>query len=130
MSAPEIQLYLDRAHLDLEAAQVNLEQEFDGVAISRGYYAMFYAVSALLASAGISRSKHSGVHAAFGEQFVKSGLIEPEFAKMLGNAFDSRLDSDYDVLFAADEGLARGVLVDARRFVDRVEQYLRQVGVQ
>ena len=107
MSAAEIQLYLDRARVDLEAAQLNLEQGFAGVAISRAYYAMFYAASALLASVGISRSKHSGVHSAFGEYFVKPGLIEAEYAKTLGNAFDSRLDCDYDVLFAADDHQCR-----------------------
>jgi len=128
VSAPEIQLYLDRARQDLQAAESNLHQGFHGVAITRAYYAMFYAASALLASKGISRSKHSGVHLAFGEYFVKAGLIEREYAKMLGHAFDSRLDSDYDVTFTADEASARDVLRDAGRFVDRAERYLRDAG--
>jgi len=62
MDVPEVQLYLDRARQDVQAAQSNLDQGFYGVAVSRAYYAMFYSVSALLASKGISRSKHSGVH--------------------------------------------------------------------
>jgi uncharacterized protein (UPF0332 family) len=89
---------------------------------------MFYAASALLASKGIARSKHSGVHSAFGEHFVKTGLIEVEYAKMLANAFDSRIDSDYDVLYKTEQALAEEVLEDARRFVDRAEQYLCQAG--
>jgi uncharacterized protein (UPF0332 family) len=97
MGASEIQLYLERARHDLRATQINLEQGFYGVAVTRAYYAMFYAASALLASKEISRSKHSGVHSAFGEHFVKAGLEE--------------------------------VLRDARRFVDRAEQYLRRAGV-
>jgi uncharacterized protein (UPF0332 family) len=128
MSVSESQLYLDRAYLDLQAARSNLQQGFYGVAITRAYYAMFYAANAPLASEGISRSKHSGVHSAFGERFVKGGLIETEYAKMLGHAFDSRLDSDYDVEFVADQVLAEDVLNDARRFVDRAEQYLREAG--
>lgn len=128
MSVSESQPYLDRAYLDLQAARSNLQQGFYGVAITRAYYAMFYAASALLASEGISRSKHSGVHSAFGERFVKRGLIEAEYAKMLGHAFDSRLDSDYDVEFVADQALAEDVLNDARRFVDRAERYLREAG--
>jgi uncharacterized protein (UPF0332 family) len=128
MNAPEVQLYLDRAHVDLQAAQSNLNQGFHGVAITRAYYAMFYAASALLTSQGISRSKHAGVHSAFGEHFVKTGLIEPEYAKMLGHAFDSRLDSDYDVAFTPERALGEEVLHDARRFVERVESYLRQAG--
>jgi uncharacterized protein (UPF0332 family) len=114
--------------MDLQAAQSNLEQGFFGVAVTRAYYAMFYSASALLASKGMSRSKHSGVHSAFGEHFVKEGLIEAEYAKMLGQAFDSRLDSDYDIMFTAERVLAEEVLLDARRFVERAERYLRRAG--
>jgi uncharacterized protein (UPF0332 family) len=129
MGASETQLYLDRARHDLRATQINLEQGLYSVAVTRAYYAIFYAANALLASKGISRSKHSGVHSAFGEHFVKAGLIESEYAKMLGHAFDSRLDSDYDVLFTAERTLAEEVFCDAQRFVDRAEQYLRRTGV-
>ncbi len=128
MNTSEVQLYLDRAHQDVRATQVNLKQGLYGVAVTRAYYAMFYAASALLASKGISRSKHSGVRSAFGEHFVKTGLIESEYAKMLGHAFDSRLDSDYDISFTAERMLAEEMLHDVRRFVDRIEQYLLQVG--
>jgi uncharacterized protein (UPF0332 family) len=126
MSVSEIQLYLDRARQDLQAAQSNLDQGFYGVAISRAYYAMFYSASALLASQGISRSKHFGVISAFGEHFVKTGLIETDYAKMLGHAFNSRLGSDYNVTFSAEPALAMGILQDAHHFVDRVETYLRE----
>jgi len=128
MSIPEIQLYLDRARQDLHVAASNLQLSFYGDTVTRAYYAMFYAASALLVSKGIARSKHSGVHAAFGEHFVKTGLIEAEYAKMLGHAFDSRLDSDYDMSFTSDRTLAEEVWHDAQRFVERTEQYLRQAG--
>jgi len=129
MSDAEIQLYLNRAQYDLRAAQSNLEQGFYDVSVTRAYYVMFYAASVLLASKGISRSKHSGVRSAFGEYFVKAGIVETEYARMLSHAFDSRLDSDYDLTFSADQMLAEEVLDDARRFVERVEQYLHQAGV-
>jgi len=38
---------------------------------------------------------------------------------MLGSAFDSRLDRDYDILFLAEWKLAEDVLRDARGFVER-----------
>jgi uncharacterized protein (UPF0332 family) len=128
MALPEVPLYLDRAHRALQPAESNLQQGFYGVAVTRAYYAMFYAASALLASKGISRSKHGGVLSAFGEHFVKTGLIETEYAKMLGHAFDSRLDSDYDIAFTAEQTLAVDVLQDAQRFVEGTEAYLRQAG--
>ncbi|MEW5961557.1 MAG: HEPN domain-containing protein [Chloroflexota bacterium] len=128
MSLPEIQLYLDRARADLLAARSNLDQGFWGVVVSWAYDAMYYASNALLVSKGISRKTHSGVISAFGEYFVKTGLIEKEYAKLLGQAFDSRLDTDYDVVFRVDQILADQVLRDAQRFVDRAESYLQQVG--
>lgn len=89
---------------------------------------MFYAASALLASKGITRSKHSAVLAPFGEQFAKTGLIEADYAKAFGHAFDARLNSDYDVTFAADQALAKEVLSEAHGFVNRAAQNLREVG--
>ena len=120
----EIELYLTRAEQDLQAAEGNLQQGFSAVAVTRAYYAMFYAATALLESQGISRSRHSGVVAAFGEHFVKTGLMEVDYAKMLGHGFDSRLDSDYDILFQADQQLADEILLDAQRFVERASSYL------
>jgi uncharacterized protein (UPF0332 family) len=122
----ECRLYLEYARRDLRAAERNLDLGFPHVVISRAYYAMFYAASALLAAKGISRSKHSGVLSAFGEYFVKAGLIESEYAKMIGRAFDSRLDSDYDVAFMADEATAEDILEDAHCFLARVEQYFAE----
>jgi uncharacterized protein (UPF0332 family) len=128
MSTEEIQLYLDRAHQDLEAAESNLHHGFYGVTVARAYYATFYATSALLASRRISRSKHSDVLSTFGKHFVRAGLMEPEFAKMLGHAFDSRLDSDYDLMFVADRTLAEDLYSDAQSLVQRAERHLRQQG--
>ncbi|MEZ4731781.1 MAG: HEPN domain-containing protein [Caldilineaceae bacterium] len=119
---------MERAQRDLQATQSNLEQGFHEVAISRAYYAMFYAASALLASKGIARSKHSGVVSAFGEHFVKTGIFESTYAKMLGQAFDSRLDSDYDIVFTPEQALVEAIQQDAQRFVQRAEQYLQQTG--
>jgi len=120
----DITPYMERAREALEQAHKNVDLGYYGIAITRGYYAMFYAASGLLASKGITRSKHSGVHAAFRQYFVKPGLIEAEFAKSLSYAFDSRLDSDYDLFFTAEKEQAEVILRAANRFVKRVAEYL------
>ncbi|MEJ2556999.1 MAG: HEPN domain-containing protein [Anaerolineae bacterium] len=98
--------------------------------ISRCYYAMFYAVSGLLASIGIARSKHSGVISAFRERFIKTGLIEAEFGDILGVGFDARQESDYELVPLVNRELALKRLHEAQRFVDRVENYLKSTGTQ
>lgn len=126
MTAPDPELYLDRAKQDIKAAHSNVQQGFYNVALSRAYYAMFYAATALLASKDITRSKHTGVISAFGEHFVKAGIIEVEYAKMLGHAYNARIGSDYDIMFVPDRLLAEEVIDNAKRFVRRTEELLEQ----
>ena len=128
MSESDIRLYLDRAELDLEAAEANIKEGYHAVAVTRAYYAISYAATAILLSKGIWRSKHSGVMSAFREHFVKSGLINAEFSDIYGDAFDLRLDSDYDLTVTMDRAIAEDILADAERFVVRMERHLREAG--
>ena len=129
MTSPtQIKLYVDRAWVAVQESRDILDLGYHNVAVSRAYYAMFYAATALLTSQGISRSKHSGVHSAFGQYFVKPGLIEPEYSRMLVNTFRLRLDSDYEVSLTLNKTSAEDTLRDAEQFVERAETYLQQEG--
>lgn len=127
-SSTEIKLYIERARTALQQSRDNLNLSYYDVASSRAYYAMFYAATALLLSQGISRSKHSGVHSAFGQHFVKSGLFEPEYSQMLVNAFRLRLDSDYEITPTSTKASAENILHDAEKFLERAKVYLQQEG--
>jgi uncharacterized protein (UPF0332 family) len=126
MYSEDVRLYVDRANLDLRAAQANLDYGFYGVAVSRAYYAMFCAVSGLLASRGLAWSKHSAVHAAFGQHFVKTGSIEPLYFRMLKAAFQGRTDSDHDAGYSGDADTATLAIRNATAFVQRIEAYLKE----
>ena len=47
--------------------------------INRAYYAMFYAVLALLVYEPYSSSKHSGVISYFNKRFIKEGVFQKDF---------------------------------------------------
>jgi uncharacterized protein (UPF0332 family) len=129
MSEPNqavILLYIDAALEALQGAQYNFDGKYWAIAASRAYYACFYAVSALLLTKDIHRSKHSAVLAAFRQEFVKPGLVETEYSDSLGRAFETRQMADYDLAANIDELEAAARLSDARRFVDRVIRYLEQ----
>lgn len=53
---PEQQALLDKARRSLEAARSLIEQQFYDFAVSRAYYAAFYAAEALLDHEGLSFS--------------------------------------------------------------------------
>jgi len=127
-SRDEVALYIKHARQMLEVATHNLSDGFYGSAINRAYYAIFYAANALLTTQGLSRSKHSGVIAAFRQHFVKPGLIEAECGDIYGRVMDDRHISDYDVEATIESDRARTDLEDARRFVHRAERYLHKGG--
>ena len=125
----EVALYAEHARQMLKVADHNLADGFYASAINRAYYAIFYAANALLATKGLSRSKHSAVIATFRQHFVKPGLIEDEYSDIYGRVMDDRHKADYDIVESTvDPARAQTDLEDARRFVERVEHHLKQEG--
>lgn len=124
----QIQAYLGHAQRSLASAESSIEHGFYNTVINRAYYAIFYAASGLLLTHNLSRSKHSGVIAAFRQQFVQAGLIEPEYSDIYGDVMDARMGSDYDMTWEVEEATARDKLEDARRFVERAVHYLEEGG--
>ena len=124
MSDAEVKHYLSLANEELIAAQDNLHLRHLRAAVSRAYYAMFYAATALLGSHGLWRSKHQGLITAFGEHFVRPGRVEPRYGRMLHDAFEMRLDSDYAPHPDLDEASAAKLIADAGDFVQCIVQML------
>ncbi len=54
--------------------------------INRAYYAMFYAILAILIFENYSSSKHSGVLSYFNSHFVKTELIPRELGQAVNSA--------------------------------------------
>jgi uncharacterized protein (UPF0332 family) len=110
--------WLKRADNALGASEALVSEEPFDDAISRAYYAMFYAAKALLIRDGVTAgSKHSAVVAAFGREYAKAGKIEPRYHQMLIEDFEWRQKADYDVFWHADLETAQGRVEDAREFV-------------
>lgn len=91
--------------------------------VNRAYYAMFYAVMALLAHEGLSASRHGQVIALFDRVFVKSGRFPKAMSKALHRAFEWRQTSDYRDFRTPSQEEALEVLRLAQNFVQAVQQY-------
>lgn len=75
-SLEEVELWLDRAEETLKASKALRDRGFYKDAVSRAYYAMFYAAKAAVVKEGVRGKKHSGVISAFGRLFAKTGRLE------------------------------------------------------
>jgi uncharacterized protein (UPF0332 family) len=113
---PEISELLERARLSQKAAGNLLRDGFPGFAASRAYYSMFYVAQALLLSKDMSFSSHSAVIAAYGKEFAKTKLLNPEFHRLLLEAQDKRNIGDYGMIGGIDDTEAQEILALQRRF--------------
>lgn len=114
---------LARSREELEASRLLHERGFDAQAVSRAYYAAFYAASEALLTLGETRSRHSGVVATFIHLVVKEGGMREEIGKALRSLFDRRSAADYGDLAPTEEEAAE-TLELATRVVDAVEEWL------
>jgi len=109
---------IDKAIRAIEAAEILLKAGSIDFAAGRAYYAMFFTAEALLLDKGLSFSKHSAVHAAFGKFFSKEGIIDKKFHSWLLDAFDQRIVGDYGVESVID-------IVDVEQMIKRAKEFLK-----
>ncbi len=119
---------MEQARESLREAEILMRESALRGAINRAYYAMFYALLALLATRQLGTSKHSGALALFDREFVRTSVFPREFSRSLHLAFDRRQTHDYGEMVPVTREIAEESLADARKFVDAVETYLISVG--
>jgi uncharacterized protein (UPF0332 family) len=116
-----IQYRLSRARETLsEVRDLEKHGHWNG-AISRLYYACYYAVSALLLQKDLQPKSHAGVRQLFGLHFVKKGLIAREFGKFYSDLYDLRQSGDYDDYTEFSKETLHDLLPDAEKLLESIE---------
>jgi uncharacterized protein (UPF0332 family) len=99
---------LNQAQAAIEDAGLLLESKRPPFGIvNRAYYAMFYAVLALLQINNLVSKKHGGVLTLFDTEFVMKGIFPKEMSRDIHNAFDLRQASDYQIIESVTENEER-----------------------
>lgn len=122
---------IDLAKYRLEKAQSCLRQakilyenkEYEGAA-NRSYYAIFHTVNALLVLDDDHFKKHSAVISAFQKNYIKTGIFEPEYSKIISNAFNIRQKSDYDDFYVIPIELIKDQMIMSDKFFHRISGYI------
>jgi len=117
---------LDRAKDDLQSARILIENNKIPQSINRSYYAIFHATRALCTLDKFDSKKHSGIISHFNKNYIKTGIIDKEYSKILMAAQDYRNDSDYDDYFTVTEKEALEQIENAEKFINRIEKYISE----
>jgi len=107
------------------AAKTLLENQLYQDCVSRSYYAVLHAAKAAPVKVDIEPESHHAVRRMFGLHLVKSGKIEKEFAAILTAQQEDREIGDYDIYIEIEQDRAHKSVLDAEKFIQRIEKYLQ-----
>jgi uncharacterized protein (UPF0332 family) len=123
------QALIAKARQSLEAADVLHAHGHYEFAAGRAYYSMFYLAEAFLEGDGLAFSKHSAVHAAFGQRFAKTGKLPAKFHRYLIEGIEVRHVGDYG-MSPVSEGDSSEQMDRAKDFLRLAEERLRSTDTQ
>ncbi len=116
---------LERCWEELAAARLLAGKGFEAQAVSRAYFAAFFAAEAALMALGETRSKHSGVVSAFVRLLIRGGQLDEGIGRLLRSLFERRNEADYSPVDVPAEE-ADAAIRDAERVVSAVKTWLAQ----
>jgi uncharacterized protein (UPF0332 family) len=115
---------LKQAYEAAESAELLIANNRSAAAINRIYYAVFYCVMALALKSGFKTSKHLQLIGWFNKTFIRTGLIDQDFGRILKDCYEYRKKADYDS-FVEFEKIDVEVLFDEmKKFILAIKLFI------
>jgi len=122
--APHLSSLMAKAWRTLRSARLILGSGDPESAMSRNYYAAYYAARASLLSEGITPRTHAGTHEQFRDHFVLTGKVDEAVARVLPRAYRLRQAADYEVASEQSEESVSWYADEVELFIRAVEHVL------
>jgi uncharacterized protein (UPF0332 family) len=94
------------------------------MASNRIYYGMFYAMLALGLLRDYKSSKHQQMIGWFNKNFVHTGIFPKHFTRLVKDAFDARVESDYEVSEPISIADLDARLADMKIFISTIKAWI------
>lgn len=119
-----IRYRLDEVRETLNDARLLVDHDRLRAANNRIYYGFFYALLALGLKYDFTGSKHPELIAWFNNNFVRKGLIDTRYGKILNRAFNRRTKGDYDSFVEFNKNTTLEMLDELKEFMGIIGQFL------
>jgi uncharacterized protein (UPF0332 family) len=117
---------IETAHKTIDAAKLLAENGFWNSSVNRLYYALFYAVNALLVVNELYPQSHSGMRSLFAVHFIKTEKMDIKYGKLLAQLYDWRQKGDYDNMFDYDSESVMTLFDPVMEMVIQIEKEIKQ----
>lgn len=120
---------MNNANETLDTARLCMEHKRYKDTINRCYYAVFYAVKAVLALEEIDFKRHKDAVSYFNQNYVATGIFAREIGKRLGRLKRKRETSDYDDFYVASYDEAREQYESAELIIKNIRGFLNNKNI-
>ncbi|MBU2447328.1 MAG: HEPN domain-containing protein [Bacteroidetes bacterium] len=117
---------IEKAKEEILSAKILMEKYLIKSALSSLYYSMFHSVRALLALEGTDSKTHSGIIHLFHDKFIHTGKLDKNLGKILSNAFELRLDSDYQDFYVIGKDEVNTQVNNAELFYKEIVRFIEK----
>ena len=117
----QIDYWFERAQEALAESKYLRDGGYYNAAVTRMYYACFYASRGLLISRGIEASTHNGVKTMISMEFIRKGLLNIEHGATLGDLFNQRHATDYEAYAFRDASSVEFLMPKAEAYIEAVK---------
>ena len=117
---------LESAESTYRIARLCFENNGYKDAVNRSYYAVFYALRAVLVVEGVDFKRHKDVVAYFNQKYVATEIFPRELGKKIGRLRTLREDCDYDDFYVIERDEVLEQLRTADMVINAVKQYLNK----
>ena len=94
-------------------------------AVNRLYYSLFYAVNALLVFNKIHTKSHSSTKSQFSLHFVKTGIFNKKYGRLLSELFDWRQKGDYENIFDYNQESVQHLFEPVKEMIDKIDDEIK-----
>ncbi len=109
----------------IELAHFLVMSEKYVIAVNRIYYGMYYALTALALKNGFETSKHGQLIGWFNREFIATKKLDPQFGKILRNAFQNRTKGDYDAFVEFTKNEVDLMLIEMTDFINEIKKIMQ-----
>lgn len=110
----------------LDEAALLFDNGYYNGAVSKLYYAAYYAASSLMLKYQLNASTHSGIKTMLGLHFVSKKLLSFQAGKTFTTLFEKRQSSDYEDYTFCDSSTYLELRPLTEQFIEEVEKLINK----
>lgn len=116
--------YMNKSRATVGQVHFLIENNQLSLAISRIYYGIYYALSALSVKNGFETSKHGQLIGWFNRTYVKTETVDKKYSKWIRKAYENRTEGDYNVFSVFTEEEVGQSFDEMKAVISEIEHLL------